>query len=239
MEVILMSGSALTLRFLTILLALTLMGGCALRSVRMNQKAQVYIQFGEYEKARNILIDSFKINHENPASHYWLGHCYEQTGQMEKAIYEYGLAVRFDPAMHLAQVSYIKALYRANQIDQAYIATQKYLEHKEVPVRDTIGLAEDFVSEDMFDLARMCYTQAQKNEPDNARPSVEIADFYFAQGQQHSAIEYLKQAFRIDPLYPGLARQLGSHGHRVDIPQPRIHPLPPSPLSQKLDAMEL
>lgn len=224
---------------LVIGLALVMTGGCGLQAVRMNQQAQVYIDFGEYEKAEEILIDSFSPDHENPASHYWLGRCYEETGRPEKAIYEYALAVRFAPALDVAQIAYIKALYHDGQIDQAYIAARKYLEYKEAPARNFITLARNFSDDDMPDLALMAYRQAQKNEPDNARPLIEIADFYFEQNEKQSAVDALKQAFRVDPFYPGLAAQLGSHGLRVNIPQPRIHPPSPTPLQRKLDDLEL
>lgn len=229
----------LPVRMLIVGFALVLIGGCGLRAVRMNQQAQVYIDFGEYEKAEEVLIESFSPDHENPASHYWLGRCYEETGRPEKAIYEYALAVRFAPALDVAQVAYIKSLYRDGQIDQAHIAAQKYLEYKEAPAREIITLAKNFSDDNMSDLALITYRQAQKNEPDNARPLIEIAEFYFEQGEKQTGLDTLTQAFRVDPLYPGLAARLGSHGLRVSIPQPRIHPLAPTPLQRKLDDLEL
>lgn len=234
-----MAPSISPIRLLAVLLLLICVAGCGVDAVRMNQQAQIYMNHGEYEKAEEILVNSFDTDHENPASHYWLGRCYEQMGFQEKAIYQYGLAIRFTPSLDVAQMAYIKLLYQNGQIEEATQAALNYLEHKDEPARDLVFIAESFTADQMPDLAIMSYRQAQKNEPDNPWPWIKMAEFYLAQQQKPQAVDALKQAFQIDPVYPDLARQLGAHGYRVNIPQPRIHPLPPTPLQRELEERNL
>ena len=71
------------------------------------------------------------------------------------------------------------------------------------------------------------YKRAQEIEPDNAVPSIALADFYKAKGQSKLEISSLTEAFMINPYYPGLAYRLGTLDRRVKVPEPPlIKPLP-------------
>ena len=75
--------------------------------------------------------------------------------------------------------------------------------------------------------AVLVYKRAQEVEPDNPIPSIVLADFFKAKGQKNMEISSLKEAFIIDPYYPGLTRRLGELGLRVKMPEPKLIKPPP------------
>ena len=88
-------------------------------------------------------------------------------------------------------------------------------------------IAKGFTEKGMDHQAIQVYKRAQELEPDNAVPSVALADFYKAKGQSKLEISSLTEAFMINPYFPGLAYRLGTLGLRVEVPDPQlIKPLP-------------
>lgn len=230
--------------FRLIVLGLVLVGmataGCtrAFEAVRLNQQAQVYIKHNRYETAKQLLRKSLEADFENPACHYWLGTCYEAEGDSERAINEYGLAVRFAPAMEIAQLSYITALHQSGQSDKSLDAASMFLENKDAATRDFLRLAQYFVDAEMPDHMLLACQAAAKDSPNDPGPWLFVADYYFEKNNKDRALRYLIKAFEADPIHPGLTRKLGEHGLRVDIPEPTYYPEPPSPIEQELREMQ-
>jgi tetratricopeptide (TPR) repeat protein len=218
-------------------LILILGSGCTIDAVRLNQQAQIYMEYGEYQKAEELLIKSLDNDHENFASRYWLGRCYQATGQMEKAIYEYNMAVRFAPSMEAAQIALVKTLYQDGQQDESIMRLKKYLEYKDALMGEFIRIARDFASDGMdihFVVTLQC---TQEKFPNDATPMLELAEFYFNKGDEEKGIEALSRALEIDPTYPGLAKRLGDYGYQVKIPEPPGF-YKPSPLEEELRELD-
>lgn len=229
-------------KLIFVLLATALVGliGCGatnpIDAVNLNRQAQVYIKYARYDQARELLQSSLDADFENPASHYWLGHCYEVSGETDKAIEEYELAVRFGPTMEKAHIALISLLHTAGLLDQSIQATKVYLRHKGPPACNLTITALEFADKGMDHQAILTYQRAQEVEPKNPVPSIKLAEYYFDRDQQEKGIDGLVAAFMIDPLYPGLARRLGEHGRRVDIPEPPMLPQP-TPLQRELRSL--
>jgi len=198
-----------------------------LEAVRLNRQAQVYYQAGHIDQAMDLLQESLNRDYENPASHYWLGQCYEQKNNPEKAIFEYEVAVRFTPSMELAQLALIRVLHHQGRIDESIQATKVFCKNKYGLASNIMGLAKDFADNGMDHQAVLIYKRAQEVEPDNPIPSIILADFYHAKGQKNLEISSLTEAFMIDPYYPGLTRRLGTLGQRVKVPEPKLIKPPP------------
>ena len=229
------------LRNLTALAAvgvLLTVAGCTIEAVRLNRRAQVYFHHGDYVRSEQLLDESLDIDYENPASHYWLGRCCEVRNRPLKAIYEYGLAVRFAPAMEIAQLAYIAALHKNGQEDKSMEATRSFLANKTAPARGILLIAGRLADLQLDQQAVLAYLRAQQVEPRNPQPSLALADYYFASGKEDQGIESLVKAFMIAPRYPGLARRLGNFGRRVEIPDPPPLFSPRTPFQRQLDLLE-
>jgi len=205
-----------------VILALAVFTGCTMDSVTLNRKAQVYIKHGQYAEAKTLLEKSVKIDYENSPSHYWLGQCNQALGYKENAVWEYGIAVRFDPTMELAQMAYIRGLHDLEQEDKSVEATEKFLTYKDAPTDYFMQLGKTFLDSNMPRQGVLAYLAAAKTSPGNAVPFITIADYFFEKGDNEKGAEYLTQGFKANPTHPGLAQRLGHMGLRVDIPQPKL-----------------
>jgi len=208
---------------LAVAMALGLAGlvGCGEKNaVELNQKAQIYMKHGEYDQAIEVLKKSLDQDHENAPNHYYLGQCYEAIGKIEKAIYEYELAVRFGPSVEASHLSLIEALQKDDQVDRSVLATRTFVKNREGRAGDFIYFAEMFAEKGMPLQAIVAYERAQEVEPTNAAPSVALADFYAQHGDTEKENEMLVRAFKIDPNYPGLIQRLEGKNYRIEVPQP-------------------
>ncbi len=220
-------------------LGLLVLSGCS-ESVKLSNQGQALVKYGQFPQAQEKLTQSLNYDYENAEAHYWLGRCYHAEGKIEKAIYQYSLAVRFVPSKDVYQVTYIKSLYNNGQKNEAFEAAQTFLRlTKKDPTytQDKIVLAQHFAQSGMLDLAMMTCDYATVQDPGNASPVVAKADLYFKSGQKQVGVETLREAFRIDPYFPGLASRLGTHGLRVNIPQSDQKVRGGSPLEQQLSTL--
>jgi tetratricopeptide (TPR) repeat protein len=217
-------------------LLLVLAVGCTIDSVRLNQRAQVYMEYGEYEKAEELLKKSLDNDHENPATRYWLGRCYQATGRIDRAIYEYGLAVRFAPSIETAQMAYIDILHEDQREEESLRATKAFLAHKDMLMGEYVRIANNFRDKgmDMHYITTLHYAQ-EKNLKDPT-PSLALADYFAEKGDVEQTMKALSRAFEIDPYYPGLAEKLGRNTYPVETPEPPSTP-EPSPLEKELREM--
>jgi len=221
------------------LLILVVWQGCGVEAVRSNRRAQVYLEHDKYEAAKQELERSVNLDFENPASHYWLAKCYAALNETTKAEWEYALAVRFDPVNDLFQMSYIKFLNDNGKEKESLRATKVFLEHKEGAMRDFLRLGDTFIAEKMDKQGLMAYFAAAKVEPKNVTPLLTVADYFASKGDKEKESEYRVKAFKINPYYPGLAKWLGEHGLRVDVPEPPDYPPRPTELEKELFELEL
>ncbi len=219
-------------------LAILASQGCMLDAVRLNRKAQIYIKHGQYDQATELLEKSLDVNFENSVSHYYLAKCYENKGDNETAMWEYELAVRFDPSYEPAQMAMIKGLYRAEKVEESLEATRLFLEHKDAMSSYFMRLENIFLEEQMERHAILAANIAIKAESANPLPFIAIAQYYYDNGNDKMGDDYLIKAFKVKPTWPGLARKLGRHGLKVEIPVRPAFLRSTSPAEKEISELE-
>lgn len=231
---------------LVLLAATAFIGGCkSIEAVELNQKAKVYIKYEKYDAAADVLNKSLDTYFEVPSTHYWLGYCYENMNQMSKAIWEYELAVKFDPTMELAQKAYIEALVKDGQEEKAIAAADDYFKRLNAPTREYIRIGKNYLDAgyEVFAVKALEYafynSGPKKPVPGmtrNIEPLIILADYYQSQGNQEKEGQYLMMAFQEDIAYPGLAKRLGELGIKINIPKRQVPTV--SPLERELQNLE-
>ncbi len=197
-----------------------ILSGCTIDAVHLNRQAQSQIRQGNLDKAAELLKRSHRADYKNSVSHYWLGYCYKARGELTKALWEYELAVRFDPSLDKAQLALIETLNQAGQKEKSLDKTRNYLKYKNnEPVSFFQRLGDSFLQNQMDDHAILTYQLASQRHPKNAVPLAALADYYFEKGDKEKGVEYLTRAFQADPIYPDLARRLGELGYKVEFPE--------------------
>ena len=204
------------------------LGGCSstytIKAARLTSQGQIYFQYQEYDQALKVLKESADIDFENPATHYWLGQTYQKKANPHTAIEEYRLAVRFEPALEVAQAALITTLHQVGELDESIAATRSFLKYKAGRAGELVLLGKNFAQNGLEHQALMTFQRAQELEPDNPVPSIALADFYLAQGDTEKERENIMVAVAIGPFYPGLARRAGQLGIKVEAPRPQGYP---------------
>lgn len=222
-----------------IAISFLLLAGCTVSGVRLNQRAQVFMDHGQYDRAEKLLFKALDADHENPASHYWLGKTYEAMGNSEKAIYQYDLAVRFAPAMDAAQLALVEVYHQNQQEEQSLQTTNRYLRHKSDTADNIIIIARHFAEQGMDGHAVLAFKQAQNTEPHSDIPSMELAKFYRVKGKDDLEANALMRASEINPNNTISARRLGELGIQITVPRPQTRPPAPLPVEKALRDLEL
>ncbi len=209
-----------TIVALVLITGIIVMAGCQGNPITLNRQAEQYIKQNKFSKAQAVLQQSLKADFERAETHYWLGYCYEQQRLLDQAIYEYGLAISFDPTLTDAQVALARAYYMNGKENKSLSITRTFLRDKVGTTDDFINIARTFLKYNMDQQALMALDKAtQVDTYNNAKALVLLGDYYLAHGNRQKGLDYLVQAFKKNPLYPGLAKRLGRYGLRVGIPQ--------------------
>ena len=204
-------------------LALLLSVGCQahlIEGARLNRQAQRYIERNRHADAEVLLRKSFTADYENPTSHYLMAQCYEHDGQVERALYEYRLAVRFCPACRDYQVALATALEQNGMSNDADEALSLFLKHRDARAPEFLDIAAGFECQGMSRLQRLTLDHALKAHTKDPQLLIALAEYHFSSGNESKGVDLLVEAFKSNPTYPGLSRKLGEHGIRVEIPQP-------------------
>lgn len=197
-------------------------------AVQFSRQAQVYIEHGEYAQADELLAKAQASDYHNAGVHYWSGRSKEGQGQLTKAIYEYRLAVKFDPSLEIAQIALANALHVGGEEEASCEAVRTYLTYPNLPLRDYMALANNFFSMGLDNQALITLETATKMEPHRAQAFVAMADYFEKKGDREQYIDWLIKAGKAEPTYPGLSKRLGKEGLRLQLPRE----IPPAPASQ-------
>jgi len=208
-----------------------------IKATNLNQKGQVYFNYGQYAEAIGSYQESLDIDFENSATHYWLGRAYQETADPQKAIEEYRLAVRFTPSMEIAQVALIETLHELGQLDESIIATKSFVKYRTGQADDMVRIGQYFFSQQMDHQAIIVLQRAQELEPTNATPSIVLGDYYQAKGDLEGERGAIMVAFAAEPFYPGLAKRAGLLGIKGVSPRPLPYPNL-NPMEQELRAID-
>jgi len=190
--------------------------GCGPTSISLNNDAVAHLEVNEVSEAESLLQQSLNLNFENPQTHLYLGQCFKQQGRYEKAIYEYRLAVKFRPSFLPAQMALIKTLSEDGQPVASTVQAKNFLEFKTDSVDSLIEIGNTFAEQKLHEQALIAYKQAHNINPNSAAGTVALGDYYFSIGQNEAGLQCYKDAFVIDPIFPGLSRKLGEQGMKVD-----------------------
>jgi len=206
---------------ITITTSMFLTIGCGPTALNLNKQACVHLDANEVPQAQLLLNQSLDLNFEKPQTHLYMGQCFKQQGRYEKAIYEYRLAVKYRPSYTSAQIELIKTLDEDGQKVASKVQAMNFLEFKAGPVEGILEIANTFASARLHDQAIIAFRQAQKQAgkqyPPKADATVALGDYYYTIGQNEAGLQCYREAFAIDPVFPGIGRKLGQQGLKIHL----------------------
>jgi len=204
------------------------------RTVMISLAVLVYISFGsgctveqkegadpikEINKKR--LLTQVGKNYQNADAHYKLGKIYASEKQWQKAIYEYDVALSFDPAHWQTQAAKLKALINEGQSDKADVAAEMYINQTVGNIEGSLTLSKALEDEGLDKYVERSYKSGIAKFPDSAELNRGLGMFYLKKDNKDNARQYLTKSFELDPTQTDVAGELGKMGVRVERPQPK------------------
>lgn len=176
------------------------------------------------ESQRQALLAEIERKYENPAAHYKLGKLYHADGLLDKAEWEYRVAIGFDPVLYSAQAAVVKVLQDMKKADKSQMAAEMYMDQAAVSAEASLKLGRALQNERLDSYAEAAYRQAANLAPNSAVVFKQLGFFYLAKGDNARAEENLRRSIQLDPYQSDVAGELGRMGVVVQIPQRQPNP---------------
>ena len=174
-------------------------------AVQQSQKAQLLAQ-----------IDK---KYENPEAHYQLGKVSYAEGQLDKADFEYRVALGFNPVHYRAQAGVVKVAANQKQTERAQIIAELYISQAAVSAPASLRLGKAFQNEGLGAYALSCYYQATGLTPKSPEPYKRLGFYYLGEDDQVRAEENFRRSFELDPYQTDVAGELGRMGVIIGLPR--------------------
>jgi tetratricopeptide (TPR) repeat protein len=204
-----------TVTILSLVLALVLVGcestpkapGAANEeaAVEMSPKAQ--------------LLEQIDRKYENPEAHYQLGKLSYAEGQLDKADFEYRVALGFNPVHYRAQAGVVKVAADQKQTERAQIIAELYISQAAVSAPASLRLGKAFQNEGLGEYALSCYYQASGLTPKSPEPYRLLGFYYLDKGDKMRAEENFRRSFELDPYQTDVSGELGRMGVIIGLPR--------------------
>lgn len=173
-----------------------------------------------FESEKIQLQNRIDRKFDDPQAHYQLGKIYQREGLLERAAWEFTLALQFDPVYYAAQAAKVRVYKDLRQTERMAVAAELYIDQAGGSAESLTILARAFQAEGLGDYALTCYQKALDRAPNSALLHKHLGFFYLSRQDLVQAEEYLRKSIEIDPYQPDVAEQLGRMGVVIQVPQP-------------------
>jgi len=214
-----------TVRILSLVLALVL-AGCE-STPKVPDAANEEAAIEQSQKAQ--LLEQIDRKYESPEVHYQLGKLSYAEGRLDKADFEYRVALGFNPVHYRAQAGVVKVATDQKQTERAQIIAELYISQAAVSAPASVRLGKAFQNEGLGEYALSCYYQATGLTPKSPEPYKLLGFYYLGENDQVRAEENFRRSFELDPYQTDVAGELGRMGVIIGLPRKTDIAPPPEP----------
>ena len=204
-----------TVTILSLVLALVFVGCESSSEIRDVADGPADSELGQKEQ----LIKQIDHKYENPEAHYQLGKLSYAEGKLDKADFEYRVALGFNPVHYRAQAGVVKVASEQEQVERAQIIAELYISQAAVSAPASVRLGKAFQSEGLGEYALSCYYQAMGLNPKSPEPYKLLGYYYLGENDQVRAEENFRRSFELDPYQSDVSGELGRMGVIVGLPR--------------------
>ncbi len=169
--------------------------------------------------AKAQLLEQIDQKYENPEAHYQLGRLSYAEGKLDKADFEYRVALGFNPVHYRAQAGVVKVATDQKQTERAQIIAELYISQAAVSAPASVRLGKAFQNEGLGAYALSCYYQAIGLTPKDPEPYKLLGFYYLGEDDQVRAEENFRRSFELDPYQTDVAGELGRMGVIIGLPR--------------------
>jgi len=176
------------------------------------------------------LLEQIERRYESPEAHYKLGKIYYNEGALDKADFEYRVAVGFDPVHYRAQAGIVRVAVDQKDPQRARNIAELYISQTAVSAEKSLLLGKAFAGENLGEYALSCYYQAIGLDPKMSEPYKLLGFHYLKAGDKVRAEENLRRSFELNPYQPDVSGELGRLGVPVTTPHQPAQAIPEQPV---------
>jgi len=226
----------------TLCLAVVLSGlfltGCLSPQIKLQNEGVELYTAKNYPQALEKFQAALKYNQFDASNDNYAGSSHLELGQFEQAEYHLRTAWQVDPGIPEVKTALTETLLRqgkpnlaldflerdaeyTNKVqdprDQKRIDKRRYVWDTEERMYlgkagDRLRIAQTYEKLGNFDNARVYFEQARSMAPRAVRVTMAYALFFERIGDKPSAVELLKEVYRMDPATPGLVPAMTRNG---------------------------
>jgi Flp pilus assembly protein TadD len=193
-----------------------------------SEKSPTSDQAMQTEKEK--LLNQVDRLYESPEAHYKLGKIYYNEGALDKADFEYRVAVGFDPVHYRAQAGIVRVAADQKDPQRARNIAELYISQTAVSADRSVLLGKAFENERLGEYAMSCYYQAIGLDPEMSEPYKFLGFHYLNAGDKVRAEENLRRSFELNPYQPDVSGELGRLGVPVNTPHQPAQAIPEQPV---------
>jgi tetratricopeptide (TPR) repeat protein len=165
------------------------------------------------------LLEQIDRKYENPEAHYQLGKLSYAEGRLDKADFEYRVALGFNPVHYRAQAGVVKVAADQKQTERAQIIAELYISQAAVSAPASLRLGKAFQREGLGQYALSCYYQATGLTPKDSEPYKLLGYYYLGVDDTVRAEENFRRSFELDPYQADISGELGRMGVTIGLPR--------------------
>jgi tetratricopeptide (TPR) repeat protein len=204
-----------TITILSLLLVLILVGCKSTPKASDAANEEVFVEMSP--KAQ--LVEQIDRKYESPEAHYQLGKLAYAEGQLDKADFEYRVALGFNPVHYRAQAGVVKVAAEQKQTERAQVIAELYVNQAAVSAPASLRLGRAFQNEGLGEYALSCYYQASGLTPKSPEPYRLLGYYYLGENDQVRAEENFRRSFELDPYQTDVSGELGRMGVIIGLPR--------------------
>jgi tetratricopeptide (TPR) repeat protein len=204
-----------TITILSLLLVLILVGCKSTPKAPDAANEEVFVEMSP--KAQ--LVEQIDRKYESPEAHYQLGKLAYAEGQLDKADFEYRVALGFNPVHYRAQAGVVKVAAEQKQTERAQVIAELYVNQAAVSAPASLRLGKAFQNEGLGEYALSCYYQASGLTPKSPEPYRLLGYYYLGENDQVRAEENFRRSFELDPYQTDVSGELGRMGVIIGLPR--------------------
>jgi Flp pilus assembly protein TadD len=206
---------ALMTRTVTILLLAFALVGCESTPQTSDAAKQEAVE----QNPKAQLQEQLDNKYENPEAHYQLGKLAFGEGRLDKADFEYRVALGFNPVHYRAQAGLVRVAADQQQTERAQIVAELYISQASVSAPASLRLGKAFENEGLGEYALSCYYQAAGLTPKSPEPYRLLGYYYLRENDRVRAEENFRRSFELDPYQADVSGELGRMGVIVGLPR--------------------
>jgi len=173
-----------------------------------NEDEQVWEQMTDKQKQQRLML-RIDRNYADADAQSMLGDLYLKKGKFEDAIYQYKVALSYDPVHFSAQTGMVKTHKEMGKTSQAQTTAELYINEVYNSAEKLLELGRAFEKRKLDNYTLQCYKRAMRLDPESPEVFKRLGFFYLKKANKALAEEYLRKSFNLDPYQSDVNYQLG------------------------------